>query len=200
MRRWRMFRAVVCGFALGCAAAVAFFEGARIISAHHAEEIGMPAAGNAIKHALAAAETYAVLRSAGLTSLSAERAVIELGYLNERVEGLLKARKDPAREVYKDLFNNMSGIAVARWAESCGEQTSRSEIVKSLARANAIAHVMWDHRVPALPETASVGAAIGKFRADKRRITEMAETELARIATAGTCAIARGTRLASRAS
>src|SRR5688500_16884421 len=64
---------------------------------------------NSLKHGFAAAELYARLRPI-FGADTAEDIVVWTGEMIERVEQITKHDTDVAREVYKDLYNNLHGI------------------------------------------------------------------------------------------
>ena len=121
--RFKSTRAFVASIAvlagLSAMTVQAFYSYTKWTSVREAQQIGLPEASNGIRHAFAAAEAYAILRAAYLPARAAEKAVIKLGYLNEYVEHFTKRNKDRTSEVYKDLYNNLSGITAAQWFETC---------------------------------------------------------------------------------
>ncbi len=165
-----------------CAITVqAFYSYTKRTSVREAQQIGLPEASNGIRHAFAAAEAYAILRAAYLPAHVAEKAVIKLGYLNEYVEHFTKRNKDRTSEVYKDLYNNLSGITAAQWFETCTTDVSppsRLETIKELAKQRTLRFLSSDDRLPALPGGADYRAAIAKFRTDKTAIKRGVRQEL----------------------
>lgn len=72
---------------------------------------------NAIKHATAASDMFHALRIV-LGDNAAEKAVIQLGVLNEYIEQIKYPNdRDSAREIMKDLHNNYAGIEAAKLAD-----------------------------------------------------------------------------------
>jgi hypothetical protein len=156
--------ALVFGFYLYAAnAAVAVVE-------RHGLE---PDADNAVKHAYAAAETYASLRP--LLGADAAAATTEwLGKANERAERWVKHSVDWSPEAYKDMRNNLAGIAAARWLyDEYGwtAPATRQAVVGLLSREGILASLDSDPRIPELPlrpDTEAALAAIARDEADLR--------------------------------
>jgi hypothetical protein len=153
---------------------MAFYSYTKRVSVIESQVLGTLSSGNSIRHAFAAAEAFAILRAIGLPSSYAEKMVVKLGFINEYVENYTKRRQDPTSEVYKDLFNNASGIVAARFSESCtdqGKAVSRLKLITWLAARHSLPYVDTDSQVPAtLPGGANVRAAINRFKADKHLI------------------------------
>ena len=105
-------RLVAVFFLIGSVAAILFYAGTSEAARLEANRLGLPpAARNGIKHAYAAAEIYARLRSAGIGPETATEWTVHLAVINEWVEAWLKWRRDTTAEVYKDLRNGVVGIA-----------------------------------------------------------------------------------------
>ena len=128
---------------------------------------------NSLKHGFAAAELYARLRPI-FGADTAEDIVVWTGEMIERVEQITKHDTDVAREVYKDLHNNLYGIVAARWMEASGgssDMTTRLKLLGWLAETRGLADWAEDKRVPeSLPWTPDVEAAIAAARADRPRL------------------------------
>lgn len=153
---------------------VAFYKAMGAVAIQQSQSIGMRQAKNSIQHAYAAAETYAVIRALGAPEWVAEKATIKLGFANEYYENTFKRHKDPTREVYKDIFNNFSGITAARFAEYCPSLAShrgRLAVITKLAEDRALPFAATDARLPPLADGADVRAAIRQFKSDKNQIS-----------------------------
>jgi hypothetical protein len=128
---------------------------------------------NSLKHGFAAAELYARLRPI-LGADNAEDLTIWTGEIVERIEQYTKHDTDVAREVYKDLYNNLYGVEAARWMETSGgssEMKTRLKLLGWLAETNGLADWAEDKRVPeSLPWTPDVKAAIVAMHADRPRL------------------------------
>lgn len=128
---------------------------------------------NAIKHAYAAAEVYSLLRpiaGAGIASC----AVITFGEWNEYAERYVKYTTDWSAEVYKDLRNNMAGIAAAEWLYNEAGYVSpvvRLKLIGKLAEDGVLAADENDPRIPDLPMSPDTGSALAKMRADQDAVT-----------------------------
>lgn len=131
-------------------------------------------ADNAVKHAYAAAETYATLRIA-LGSENAAALTEWLGKANERAERWVKHSVDWSPEAYKDMRNNLAGIAAARWLydeHGWTRPSTRQALVGLLSREGVLAHLDSDPRIPDLPlrpDTNAALAAIARDEAGLRR-------------------------------
>jgi hypothetical protein len=128
---------------------------------------------NALKHAYAAAELYGRLRPL-LGDGIASCVVLWSGETLERVEQVTKHETDVAREVYKDLRNNLYGMVAARWlkeAENISDATTRLRLIGWLAQTDALADWAEDERIPAnLPNVPDIDAAIDAERADRAKL------------------------------
>ena len=116
---------------------------------------------------------------------TAEQVVTEFGIVNERIKRYFKTRPDSTAKVYKDLFNNLSGIATARWLERCDSRHQRPaalQLITSLAAKNSVINLENDTRIPSLPKGSLVGAAIRQFRIDRPKISSSVTNELDRSA------------------
>lgn len=128
---------------------------------------------NSLKHGFAAAELYARLRPI-FGADNAEDLTIWAGEMVERIEQYTKHEIDVAREVYKDLYNNLYGVEAARWMETAGgssDMQTRLKLLGWLAETNGLADWAEDKRVPqSLPWTPDIQAAIAAARADRPRL------------------------------
>ncbi|BCJ89736.1 hypothetical protein IZ6_04710 [Terrihabitans soli] len=128
---------------------------------------------NSLKHGFAAAELYARLRPI-LGADTAENVTVWTGETVERIEQIVNHETDVAREVYKDLYNNLYGVEAARWMETAGGSSdveSRLKLLGWLAETNALADWAEDKRIPdSLPWTPDIDAAIAASRADRARL------------------------------
>lgn len=88
---------------------------------------------NAIKHALAAYETYQMVAWL-LPDRASESLVISLGNLSEQTERITKyGQPDPLSEVLKDLHNNYVGIVAAQWVLAQSDNKQENKQTDSLA-------------------------------------------------------------------
>jgi hypothetical protein len=128
---------------------------------------------NALKHGFAAAELYARLRLVFGANNAADLTVWT-GEMLERLEQHVNHDRDVAREVYKDLHNNLYGIAAARWMDASSgssDMQTRLKLLGWLAETHGLADWAEDKRVPqSLPWTPDVEAAIAAARADRPRL------------------------------
>jgi hypothetical protein len=130
---------------------------------------------NSLKHALAASELYAHLQPVLGADNAADLTVL-IGELVERLEQYTKHETDVAREVYKDLRNNLYGVIAARWMEDAGgsdDYQSRLRLIGWLAETDALADWAEDKRVPdTLPWTPDIDAAVAAADADRSRLEQ----------------------------
>ena len=122
-------------FLIGIFFLAVFYSRYELVSDHLEKDLGYKGAeANAIKHAYAASELYDGL-SHILETNEAEQTVLFLGLVNEYVERVTKFRKqDSAKEIMKDLHNNVAGIVVAQRSKSNTEDVyERLDILKKLA-------------------------------------------------------------------
>jgi hypothetical protein len=137
---------------------------------------------NSLKHGLAAAELYAHLRPV-LGDDDAADLTIFIGEMVEVLEQHTKHETDVAREVYKDLRNNLYGVVAARWMEGAGgsdDRQSRLRLIGWLAETDALADWAEDKRVPdSLPWTPDIDAAIAAARTDRPRLEDHFRAHLA---------------------
>ena len=163
------------------AGVVAFYKYTKDTGLREAANIGVEDASNSIRHAYAAGEAYAALRAVGLPEDTAEHAVTEFGIVNEWIKRYFKTRPDSTAKVYKDLFNNLSGIATARWLEKCEtaeEPPPLLQIITSLAAKSSVIILENDARIPSLPKGSVVSAAIRQFRIDRDKIASGVTNDL----------------------
>lgn len=137
---------------------------------------------NSLKHGFAAAELYARLRPI-FGADNAEDLTIWVGEMVERVEQVTKHETDVAREVYKDLYNNLYGVVAVRWMEANSgpsEMDTRLKLLGWLAETHGLADWAEDKRVPeSLPWAPDIDAAITAARDDRSRLEEEFRTSLA---------------------
>ena len=172
MRRSAL-RLVAVLFLVGSVAAILFYTAASEAARLEANRLGLPAARNAIKHAYAAAEIYAWLRSVGVGADTATEWIVHLALINERVEAWSKWRRDTTAEVYKDLRNSVLGIAALRANEKCaglGSPDKRLRLIGTLASARTLLWSNADSRIPPMPFGNDVSAAVAMFRSDRTAI------------------------------
>lgn len=128
---------------------------------------------NSLKHGLAAAELYATLRPVLGSDYAADLTIV-IGEMVEVIEQHTKHETDVAREVYKDLHNNLYGVVAARWMEGAGgsnDRQSRLRLVGWLAETDALADWAEDKRVPeSLPWTPDIDAALAAADTDRPRL------------------------------
>jgi hypothetical protein len=146
-----------------------------------AERHGLPAyTANSIKHAYAAAETYAMLRAAAVPAGLASQVVYRLGQANEYAEyyGRRAEKRDPTREIYKDLYNNTAGIVAAASLERGAGVGSadRLALIARLTQRGVVLHTFTDRKVPAFqngddPFSADLSVALASFKRDRADIT-----------------------------
>lgn len=112
-----------------------FYSGFEWASHHITHEHSLPkTARNSIKHAYTAAMLYTVMCGMGINAEIAERIVISLGIVNEKIETYVKAgKKDSPAEIRKDLYNNWAGITSAKWRLEHAPGIKLSEIITRLA-------------------------------------------------------------------
>jgi hypothetical protein len=136
---------------------------------------------NAIKHAYAAAELYSLLRpiaGAGIASC----AVITFGEWNEYAERYVKYTTDWSAEVYKDLRNNIAGVAAAEWLYGEAGYVSpvtRLKLIGKLAQEGVLAAEETDPRIPDLPKSPDTGSALAKMRADQTAVAAEIRSDIA---------------------
>lgn len=142
------------------------------------ERRGLPAyTANAVKHAFAAAETYAILRTLGTGQGWASQAVYRLGQLNEYAEyyGRRSEKRDPTREIYKDFYNNLVGVAAATLLERAHPtpgSVARLALIGQLTADGTIMPSFLDARVPNFdrggePQHSDLTSALAAFKQDR---------------------------------
>lgn len=146
-------------------------------SVEETTRLALPAyAANGLRHSLAAADTYAALRMVAIPAARAARLVERLGQLNEYKEyyGRPARRRDPTREIYKDLYNNAVGILAAALLDDHGhlEASDRLALLGQLTVRRVVLHTFADARVPELPdgnrpETSDLSTALLSFKRDR---------------------------------
>lgn len=140
------------------------------------------AMANGIKHAYAAAESYAVLRGIGIGPATAESLVIALGTFNEYAESLFRDPPDSTAEVMKDMYNNHVGVTAARWHEAHREPRSRLEVILFLAHAGIVAAQPGDVQGMIEDGTSGQGPDIGRarhwFRTQRTAIVQKVKSAL----------------------
>lgn len=151
--------------------------------------LGLPAyAANGLRHSLAAADTYAVLRLTGLSSARAANVTEKLGVLNEYKEYYFRPvrRRDPTREIYKDLHNNVVGILSAEKLEGEGRLSSADPVafLGQMTANNVVLRHFSDARVPDFPdggrpEASNLALALDRFRRERRGMREAIPIALA---------------------
>jgi hypothetical protein len=146
------------------------------------ERHGLPAhAANSIKHAYAAAETYALLRAVAVPAGTASQIVYRLGQTNEYAEyyGRRREKRDPTREIYKDLYNNTAGIVAAAFLETGAGPIRSSErlaLIAWMTRQSIVLHSFADRKIPAFqngddPLSSDLSLALASFKRDRAAIT-----------------------------
>jgi len=136
---------------------------------------------NAIKHAYAAAEVYSLLRPIAGPGV-ASCAVITFGEWNEYAERYVKYTTDWSAEVYKDLRNNIAGIAAAEWLyNEAGYRSpfTRLKLIGKLAEDGVLALDETDPRIPDLPRSPDTGSALAKMRADQNAVAAEITNDIA---------------------
>ena len=136
---------------------------------------------NAVKHAFAASEFYALARLVAGAD-RAQTIVISLGELNEWLERYIRHETDVTTEVYKDLRNNIAGIAAAEWMYGQDGYVSpcmRLKLIGKLAEAGDLAAWAEDRRIPALPPGYETLAAIERAEADAPALRAAFDASLA---------------------
>jgi hypothetical protein len=175
-------RLVAVLFLVGSVAAILFYTAASEAARLEANRSSLPAAArNGIKHAYAAAEIYAWMRSVGVEPDTATEWIVHLALVNERVEAWFKWRRDTTAEVYKDLRNSVLGIAALRANEKCaglGSPDKRLRLIGKLASARTLLWSNADSRIPTMPVGNDVSAAVAIFRSDRTAIELEASRKL----------------------
>ncbi len=117
----------------------AFYIRYEIIVSHMKNDLGYDGAkANAVKHALAAAELYGVLRTI-VGPVQAEHTTLTLGAINEYIERVTKLPKpDSPREVMKDMFNNLAGVTAKEWQIESSISQSTLQILLMLAERGVL--------------------------------------------------------------
>ena len=136
---------------------------------------------NAMKHAFAATEFYSLARLV-FEPEQAARIVVRLGETNERAERYLKHTTDWSAEVYKDLRNNLTGIAAAEWLyaqEGYVSPCTRLRMVGKLAEDGELAALHTDPRLPVLPNAPDTDTAIAKMKQDEAGLREKLAADIA---------------------
>ncbi|AZO80077.1 MULTISPECIES: hypothetical protein [unclassified Bosea (in: a-proteobacteria)] len=142
---------------------------------------------NSIKHAFAAGETYALLRDVGVPRGPASYAVYRLGQLNEYAEfyGRPVRKRDPTREIYKDLWNNASGVLAADWVDRQGLSGSKNRLkaIGLMSARDTLLGTFMDSRIPERvsgkrPETSDLQQALKAFRQDRSPVYGIIERAL----------------------
>lgn len=173
MRRFAL-RPVAVLFLVGSVAAVLFYIAASEAARLESNRSGLPpAARNGIKHAYAAAEIYAWLRSVGVAPDTATEWIVQLALINEWGEAWFKWPRDTTAEVYKDLRNGVLGIAALRANEKCaglGSPDKRLRLIGKLASARTLLWSDADGRIPPMPVGHDVTAAVAMFKSDRTAI------------------------------
>ncbi len=139
-----------------------------------------PADHNGLKHAYAAAEVYSLARLV-LGPERAAAAVITLGEWNERAETYVKPSTDWSPEVYKDLRNNLTGVAAAEWLYGEAGFTSpftRLSLIGKLAEDKVTLALHTDPRIPDLPQRPDYERAIERMRQDEPRLLDELRAEI----------------------
>ena len=172
---------------VGSVAVVLFYTGASEAARLEANRSGLPrAARNGIKHAYAAAEIYAWLRSVGVGPDTATEWIVHLALINEWVEAWFKWPRDTTAEVYKDLHNGVVGIAALRANEKCGgSPNKRLRLVGKLASAQTLLWSNSDSRIPPMPVGHDVSTAVAMFKSNRTAIEREASRTLPCEDTAG---------------
>jgi|EndMetStandDraft_5_1072996.scaffolds.fasta_scaffold138154_2 hypothetical protein len=173
MRRFAL-RPVAVLLLVGSVAVMFFYIAASEAARLESNRSGLPpAARNGIKHAYAAAETFAWLRSIGVGPDTATEWIVHLALINEWVEAWFKWPRDTTAEVYKDLRNGVLGIAALRANEKCaglGSPDKRLRLIGKLASARTLLWSEADLRIPPMPVGHDVSAAIAMFKSDRAAI------------------------------
>ena len=182
-------RRIVCGLVLITAAASlssiaaitaaygSFKNAAVSATKHH----GLPAySANAIKHAYAAAETYALLRAMAVPPGRASQIVYRLGQANEVAEyyGRRTGKRDPTREIYKDLYNNTAGVVAAAFLEAGPGPAGPAErlaLIARMTRQGIVLPGFADSKIPAFengddPLRSDLSLALASFKRDRADI------------------------------
>lgn len=136
---------------------------------------------NAIKHAYASAEIYSLLRPL-FGADAAAATVVALGEWNERAERVVKRTTDWSPEVYKDLRNNLAGIAAAEWLYNEAGFTSpltRLRLIGVLAGGGVLALTDRDPRLPDLPLAPDTGSALARMQGDEAELARRLAEEVA---------------------
>ena len=177
-----LFTAVTLLFALLLAAATAIVGSYSWFKAASVAEVArrnLPAyTANAVKHAYAAAQTYSLLRSFFVEKGVAAQVVYRLGQLNEYAEyyGRRGEKRDPTREIYKDLYNNLAGVAAAsileRHAPPLSDSTRRLALIGQWTADGTIMATFLDPRVPDFgegsdPRFSDLAQALEAFKRDR---------------------------------
>ncbi|MCV9936453.1 hypothetical protein OIU35_08755 [Boseaceae bacterium BT-24-1] len=149
---------------------------------------GLPAYfANSIKHAFAASETYAWLHALGVSRGHASYVVYRLGQLNEYAEfyGRPARKRDPTREIYKDLWNNASGVLAADWADRQGLNGSKNRlrVIGLMSVGGTLLGTFVDARIPELtdgnrPETSDLRLALRAFKQGRLSVYDTIERAL----------------------
>ncbi len=167
---------------LGCVAVLllpvlalgAALQGFSLAASWTIQQRGLPAEDhNAIKHAYAAAEIYALLRVVAGPDC-ASSVVTKFGEINEWAERYVKLTTDWAPEVYKDMRNNLSGIAAAEWLYGQAGYASpftRARLIGKLAADGDLAAIYTDPRIPDLPHAPDTAAAVARMHADAAELS-----------------------------
>jgi hypothetical protein len=189
MRRFAL-RPVAVLLLVGSVAAILFYVTASEAARLEANRSGLPAAArNGIKHAYAAAEIYAWLRSVGVAPDTATEWIVHLALVTEWGEAWFKWPRDTTAEVYKDLRNGVLGIAALRANEKCaglGSPDKRLRLIGKLASAQTLLWSDADRRIPPMPVGHDVTAAVAMFRGDRTAIEHEAASTVRDLAICAT--------------
>lgn len=174
VKRLAVVFAVLSALALPVIALSIVLHGFAVAAQWEVERRGLPQQDhNALKHAYAAAEMYSLARLV-VGPEHAAALVVTLGEANEWAERFVKHTTDWSPEVYKDLRNNLSGIAAAEWLY--GETgyvwpCTRLQLIGKLVEEDLIIATDEDPRLPDLPRAPDTGSAIAKMKNDEAMLS-----------------------------
>lgn len=171
-------RLIVLGLILALLAApvggaLVVFVGAAKAASWEIKRRGLPWRDhNALKHAYASAELYALLRPF-LSPEKAQRIVLTLGEINERMEVYLKHDPDWSRESYKDMRNNLYGVVASEWLYNEAGYTlptTRLALIGKLVELRLLVPQPSDARLADIPDQRDASISIPLIREHEYRL------------------------------
>ncbi|MFC5066846.1 hypothetical protein ACFPFW_02300 [Flaviflagellibacter deserti] len=169
LRRLIKLAVILAIFAAPVATLVVTYRAFAHFARIEARERRMWGGSNAIKHAFAASETYTRLNLI-FSDETSRRLALDLGEWNERGEAYIAHEPDIQSESYKDMRNNIYGVAGAFWLKDgygITDSQTRLRLAGYLAARRELYFYAGDRRVPQLPETVDAEAAIAAIEKDE---------------------------------